>query len=55
MMQHEEPGNELIKEVYARFGLEYYHSECLHKTLCHIYAVALFQDSRYITRPLLEE
>lgn len=55
MMQHEESGNELIKDVYARFGLAYYHSECLHKTLCHIYTVASFQDSRGIIRPRLEE
>ena len=51
----EELGGELIKEVYARFGLAYYYSECLHKTLCHIYALASFQDSKDITRPRVEE
>lgn len=54
-MLHEEPGEALIKEAYARFGLAYYHSECLHKALCHIYALASFQDSKDITRPRVEE
>lgn len=51
----EEPGGELIREVYARFGLAYSNSECLHKTLCHIYALASFRDREDITRPRLEE
>jgi hypothetical protein len=55
MMLHEAPGNELVKEVYARFGLAYYHSECLHKTLCHIYVMASFQDIKDVTRPRVEE
>jgi hypothetical protein len=52
---YEEPRGELIKEVYARFGLAYYYSECLHKALCHIYALASFQESKDITGPRMEE
>jgi hypothetical protein len=33
------PDEELIKEVFYRFGLAYYESECLHKELCNIYAL----------------
>ena len=55
MVLHEEPGEEFIKEAYARFGLAYYHSECLHKTLCHICALASSQDSKDLTRPRVEE
>ena len=55
MMLYEEPDEELIKEVYARFGLAYYHSECLHRELCHIYVFASFQDPKDVTRPRLEE
>lgn len=55
MLPDQQPSGELIKEVYARFGLAYYHSECLHKTLCHIYALASFQDINHVTRPRVEE
>ena len=52
---YEEPRGELIKEAYARFGLAYYYSECLHKALCLIYALASFQESKDITSPRMEE
>lgn len=46
---------ELTKEVYAQFGLAYYHSEVLHRGLCCIYALQTFQKSEDITRPRIEE
>jgi len=46
---------ELIKEVYAQFGLAYYFSECLHKSLCISYAFGSFQQPQDITRPRFEE
>lgn len=55
MLLYEEQEGKLTKEVYARFGLAYGNSECLHRTLCHIYAFASFQSSKDITRPRLEE
>ena len=51
----EEPSGELVKEVYAQFGLAYSLSECLHKTLCHIHALVSFEDRKDITRPRVEE
>lgn len=47
--------DDLIREVYAQFGLSYYFSECLHKGLCNVYALLTFQDSKDMTRPRLEE
>ena len=55
MMPDEELSGDLIREVYAEFGLAYYHSECLHKTLCRIHVVGSFQHNRDITHPRLEE
>ncbi len=46
---------ELIKEVYARFGLAYYQSECAHKSICSIYALCTFRESMDITAPRVEE
>lgn len=55
MIPYEEPSEELIKEVYARFGLAYYHGECLHRGLCHIHAFASFISPEGITLPRVEE
>jgi hypothetical protein len=46
---------ESIKEVYARFGLAYYHSEVLHRGLCVLYALMSFEKGEDITRPRLGE
>jgi hypothetical protein len=46
---------ELTKEIYAQFGLAYYFSECLHRSLCICYAVETFQRPQDITRPRLDE
>lgn len=55
MTLYDEPDAELIKEVYARFGLAYYESECLHRGLCIALAIASFQSQLHITRPRVEE
>lgn len=54
-ISYEETSEALVKEVYARFGLAYYHSECLHRALCSIHALAPFRDATGITRPRLDE
>ena len=46
---------ELIKEVFARFGAAYYHSEVLHRGLCNVYALATFNRAEDIIRPRIEE
>ncbi len=47
--------NELTKEVFAQFGLAYYHSEALHRGLCNLYATMTFERGEDITRPRFEE
>lgn len=44
MAMPEEPSEEEVKEVYARFGLAYYFSEVLHRGLCNAYALAPFEE-----------
>ncbi len=50
-----EVDEDLIKEVYARFGLAYYMSECLHRELANDFAMLSFSDPAHITRPRVEE
>ena len=50
-----EPDDDLIREMYARFGLAYYLSECLHRGLCFILAWTGLPSRDMITRPRLEE
>lgn len=47
--------DELNKEVYARFGLAYYNSECLHRELGNIYTILTFKESSDITTSRAEE
>lgn len=47
--------NELIKEVFARFGVAYYHSEVVHRGLCHVYALMTFERKDHVTLPRLHE
>jgi hypothetical protein len=47
--------DELLRELYARFGLAYYESEVLHRNLCNIYALGTFIEPESITRPRMEE
>ena len=55
MTLNNQPTEELIKELYARYGLAYYYSECLHRGLCNILAIATFQNATDITCPRIEE
>ncbi len=54
-MLDEEPIPDLRRELFARFGLAYYHSECLHKELCNYLTISGFPSSDGITRPRIEE
>lgn len=47
--------DDLIREVYARFGLAYYLSECLHRSLCILLAFSELPSGELITRPRAEE
>lgn len=49
------PDDDLIRELYARFGLAYYQSECLHRNLCIAFAWAGLPPKDLITRPRIEE
>jgi hypothetical protein len=51
----DEPDDDLIREVYARFGLAYYQSECLHRELCMSLAWLGLPSRDLITRPRVEE
>jgi hypothetical protein len=51
----DQPDSELIHEVYARFGLAYYQSECLHRGLCMVYAISGLPPRDLITHPRVEE
>lgn len=52
---NDEPDDDLIRELYARFGLAYYQSECLHRGLCMILAWSGLPSPDLITRPRVEE
>jgi hypothetical protein len=47
--------DELIKEVYAAFGLAYYYGEVLHRGLSTIYAIVTFKSPEDVTLPRMEE
>lgn len=49
------PNDDLIREVYAKFGLAYCQSECLHRELCMILAWSGLPPRDLITRPRVEE
>lgn len=46
---------EAAREVYARFGLAYYMSECVHRGLVHVFAFRPDLDPGAMTRPRVEE
>jgi hypothetical protein len=50
-----QPKDDLIRELYARFGLAYFQSECLHKGLCSAFAKNRLPPRDLITRPRVEE
>ena len=51
----DQPDNDLMRELYARFGLAYYESECLHRSLCIVLAWSGLPSPDVITRPRVEE
>ncbi len=51
----DQPNDDLIRELYARFGLAYYQSECLHRELCFIFAWSGLPSPDLITRPRIDE
>lgn len=51
----DQPDDDLIRKLYARFGLAYYQSECLHRGLCIILAWSGLPSRDLITRPRVEE
>jgi hypothetical protein len=51
----DQPNDDLIRELYARFGLAYNRGECLHRELCIILAVSGLPSAELITRPRVEE
>jgi len=51
----DQPGDDLIREMYARFGLAYYQSECLHRGLCILLAWSGLPARDLITGPRVEE
>lgn len=55
MVLTNEPTDDLVREMYARFGLAYYHSEVLHRGLCIILAMSDLPRRDLITRPRVEE
>jgi hypothetical protein len=50
-----EPDNELVRELFARFGLAYYHGECLHRELCIVFAFSELPPRDFVTGPRVEE
>jgi hypothetical protein len=55
MFDPNEPTDDLVRELYARFGLAYYHSEVLHRGLCIILAMSDLPRRDLITRLRVEE
>jgi hypothetical protein len=51
----EEPSEEEVKEVYARFGLAYYFSEVLHRALCNAYVLAPFEKEDEMSSMRVDE
>lgn len=49
------PDADLIKELYARFGLAYYLSECLHCSLSLLAVLLDFGEPSFMTRPRIDE
>ena len=52
---NDKPTDDIIREVYAKFGLAYYLSECLHKNLCQISAFYDLPSRDFITSPRVDE
>ena len=50
-----EPTSDDVKEVYARFGLAYYHAEVLYRGLCNLYCASQVPPTGPMTRHRVEE
>ena len=50
-----EPTSDDVKEVYARFGLAYYHAEVLYRGLCNLYCALQVPPDGPVTRYRVEE
>src|ERR1700730_8182474 len=50
-----EPDDDLVRELFAKFGLAYYHSECLHRELCLAFACSELPPPELVTKPRFEE
>jgi len=55
MVVTNDPTNDLVREMYAQFGLAYYNSEVLHRGLCIILAMSDLQRKDLMTSPRIEE
>jgi len=55
MVVNDQPISDLVRELYAKFGLAYYQSEVLHRGLCIILAILGLPRRDLITRPRAEE
>jgi len=51
----DETQDDLMRELFARFGLAYYHSEVLHRGLCIFLAMSDLPRRDLVTRPRVEE
>jgi hypothetical protein len=51
----DQPDDDLIRELYARFGFAYFQSECLHRELCFVLALSALPTPDLITGPRADE
>jgi hypothetical protein len=54
-LESSEPTSDDVKEVYARFGLAYYHAEVLYRGLCNLYCASQLPPTGPVTRHRVEE
>jgi hypothetical protein len=54
-LERSEPTSDDVKEVYARFGLAYYHAEVLYRGLCNLYCASQVPLAGPVTRYRVEE
>ena len=52
---NDQSNDELIRDLYATFGLAYYQSECLHRGLCIALTYLGLPQADFLTRPRVEE
>lgn len=50
-----DPSEEQTKELFARFGLAYYQSECVHRALCNAFTIAPFPTAQGVSGPRIDE